>query len=95
MRVIGKFCLMALLALQASRLAARAGTDGALMPLPDIAHSFSHFDLVITPLVARCRGESGVREGAMLWYDLAQPARVGLPAPIKTLLGTLLERNES
>ena len=72
-----------------------ASATFARMPLPDIAHSFSHFDLVITPLVARCRGESGVREGAMLWYDLAQPARVGLPAPIKTLLGTLLERNES
>jgi len=64
-------------------------------PLPDIAHSFTHFDLVITPLVANCRGEAGVGDGSTLWYDLARPARVGLPAPIKTLLGTLLERNES
>jgi A/G-specific adenine glycosylase len=57
--------------------------------LPEIEHSFTHFDLVITPLVARCRGESRVREGGALWYDLEQPARVGLPAPIKTLLGSL------
>jgi A/G-specific adenine glycosylase len=64
-------------------------------PLPDIAHSFTHFDLVITPLVANCRGETCVRDGTALWYDLTRPARVGLPAPIKTLLGTLLERNES
>ncbi len=63
--------------------------------LPDIEHSFTHFDLVITPVLASCRGESRVRDGNALWYDLKQPARVGLPAPIKTLLGTLLERKES
>ena len=72
--------------------------------LPEIEHSFTHFDLVITPIVARCtgpRGENksvrGVKDGGplQLWYDLTQPARVGLPAPIKTLLGSLTERNES
>jgi A/G-specific adenine glycosylase len=67
----------------------------ARAPLPDIAHSFTHFDLVITPIVAKCGGESGVRDGTALWYDLTRPARVGLPAPIRTLLGTLLEGNES
>jgi A/G-specific adenine glycosylase len=67
----------------------------ARAPLPDIEHSFTHFDLVITPLVASCRGEAGVREGKTLWYDLERPARVGLPAPIKTLLGSLLERKET
>ena len=63
--------------------------------LPDIEHSFTHFDLVITPLMVSCSGASGVREGNALWYDLTQPARVGLPAPIKNLLGTLLERSET
>jgi A/G-specific adenine glycosylase len=63
--------------------------------LPDIEHSFTHFDLVITPLVVSCRGAGRVNEGAELWYDLSQPARVGLPAPIKTLLGNLAERTES
>ena len=61
--------------------------------LPDIEHSFTHFDLVITPWVVRCRGEACVREGKSLWYDLAEPARVGLPAPIKTLLGSLMEKD--
>lgn len=63
--------------------------------LPDIEHSFTHFDLVITPLVARCRGEARIRDRGTLWYDLAEPARVGLPAPIKTLLSSLLERSQS
>jgi A/G-specific adenine glycosylase len=67
----------------------------ARAPLPDIEHSFTHFDLVITPVVADCRGNAQVNQGNTLWYDLTRPARVGLPAPIKTLLGTLSERNES
>jgi A/G-specific adenine glycosylase len=75
----------------AESFAANELTDARLTStaLPEIEHSFTHFDLVITPLLARCRGESRVREGAALWYDLEQPARVGLPAPIKTLLGQL------
>jgi len=64
-------------------------------PLPDIEHSFTHFDLVITPLVADCRAAAGVAEPGALWYDLDKPARVGLPAPIKTLLGNLSARIKS
>jgi A/G-specific adenine glycosylase len=75
----------------AAAFAARALRQPRLTgaPLPDIEHRFTHFDLVITPIMARCRGESGVSEGKSLWYDLADPARVGLPAPIRTLLGNL------
>ena len=64
-------------------------------PLPDIEHSFTHFDLVITPLVADCRAVASVAEPGALWYDLNKPARVGLPAPIKTLLGNLSARIKS
>jgi A/G-specific adenine glycosylase len=81
----------------AAMYAANTLTGATLVqaPLPDIEHSFTHFDLVITPMVATCRGETRVHEGNTLWYDLTRPARVGLPAPIKTLLGNLLERHES
>jgi A/G-specific adenine glycosylase len=65
------------------------GIAGSTRALPDIEHSFTHFDLVITPLVARCRDTSSVRDGGTMWYDLREPARVGLPAPIQKLLGTL------
>jgi A/G-specific adenine glycosylase len=61
------------------------------MELPEIEHSFTHFDLVISPILVRCDGDASVRETKSLWYDLGNPARVGLPAPIKTLLGNLLE----
>jgi len=67
----------------------------ARQPLPDIEHSFTHFDLVITPLVAECRGAAGVAEPGALWYELDKPARVGLPAPIKALLGNLPASRQS
>jgi len=73
-------------------MAQLASAKPALAALPDIEHSFTHFDLVITPLEARCQGARRVNESGELWYDLAQPARVGLPAPIKSLLGRLSER---
>ena len=58
-------------------------------PLPLLKHGFTHFDLEITPVRAHCRGLAGVMEGAeTLWYNARQPARIGLPAPIATLLAT-------
>jgi A/G-specific adenine glycosylase len=76
----------------AGQLARPAPASAAL---PDIEHSFTHFDLVITPLVVRCAVPHAVNEAKELWYDLARPARVGLPAPIKTFLGQLSGRVES
>jgi A/G-specific adenine glycosylase len=55
-----------------------------------VEHTFTHFDLVITPLLARCVGSAGVMDGAQnVWYNTRAPARIGLPAPVKTLLEEL------
>ena len=55
--------------------------------LGSLEHVFTHFNLVMRPLLVRCEGEPGVmEEGSTLWYNLKVPARVGLPAPIRTLL---------
>jgi len=59
-------------------------------PLSIVEHAFTHFDLVITPLLTSCAGHAGVMDTPpTLWYNARDPARVGLPAPIKTLLETL------
>jgi A/G-specific adenine glycosylase len=59
-------------------------------PLPALQHSFTHFDLEIRPLRARCDALAGVMEAAtMLWYNPREPARIGLPAPIAALLSSL------
>ncbi len=52
-----------------------------------IEHAFTHFDLVVRPLLTRCDGPSGVVDAPRtLWYNPRDPARIGLPAPIKALL---------
>jgi len=58
-----------------------------------IEHAFTHFDLLVTPLLTRCDGPAGVMDAPRsLWYNPREPARVGLPAPIKTLLAGLTDR---
>ena len=59
-------------------------------PLSIVEHAFTHFDLVITPLLTRCTGQAGIMDTIpTLWYNARDPARIGLPAPIKTLLEDL------
>jgi A/G-specific adenine glycosylase len=56
-------------------------------PLGRVEHAFTHFDLIITPLLTRCAGGAGVMDAARsVWYNTREPARIGLPAPVKTLL---------
>ena len=64
-------------------------------PLPRLRHAFTHFDLEITPLRARCDRSLQIMEGGgMLWYNAREPARIGLPAPIATLLSSVASFQE-
>jgi A/G-specific adenine glycosylase len=63
-----------------------------LVPRLEITHSFSHFDLIINPLVAHVSDWklSGVMEpNDQTWYNLGQPAALGLAAPVAVLLDSL------
>jgi len=63
-------------------------------PLGVVEHAFTHFDLVITPLLTRCGGSTAVMDAPRsLWYNIRAPARIGLPAPVKTLLEHLASRS--
>jgi len=56
-------------------------------PLGIVEHAFTHFDLSVAPLLAHCGGPAGVMDTAdIVWYNPNEPASIGLPAPIKTLL---------
>ena len=61
---------------------------------PAIRHSFTHFDLDLYPLFVRVRERDlAVRDDAeRLWYHPAHPAKVGLPAPIKTIIDACVGR---
>ncbi|SKA45528.1 A/G-specific adenine glycosylase [Enterovibrio nigricans] len=59
-------------------------------------HTFSHFHLDIVPVRVKLHskpemiGDNGIMEGSGgLWYNLTQPAKVGLAAPVQKLLESL------
>ena len=63
---------------------------GAPKALSSVEHAFTHFDLVITPILTHCSGFAGVMDASQsVWYNAREPARLGLPAPIKVLLEEL------
>jgi A/G-specific adenine glycosylase len=55
---------------------------------PVMRHTFTHFQLEITPLLAGVRREAAlVMEGTdRVWYNTSQPTERGLAAPVKKLL---------
>ncbi|CZF78864.1 A/G-specific adenine glycosylase [Grimontia marina] len=64
-------------------------------------HTFSHFHLDIVPVRVKLHskpdniGENGIMEGnGGLWYNLTQPAKVGLAAPVQKLLESLTRELE-
>ena len=55
-----------------------------------VRHAFTHFELEISPLLARCVGWSGVMDGPpALWYNPSAPERLGLPAPVTALIQSI------
>lgn len=69
-----------------------ARSQGEPQALERVQHGFTHFDLVISPLLTHCSGPAGVMDDRQsLWYNTQEPARIGLPAPIKTLLDRLAD----
>ena len=61
---------------------------------PEIRHTFSHFHLDITPIQYRSKGDYSLMEpDQWLWYNLNQPAEVGLAAPVTKLLAKLKAKN--
>ena len=63
---------------------------------PHLRHTFSHFHLNITTLLARVSPlNQAIMEGRpQVWYNNRRPDARGLPAPVKTLLEGLNEQPE-
>ena len=76
----------------------REHLSGAGIPCPSdpLKHAFSHFDYRMQPLVVRCLGKSGSLrdDDRYLWYDTRQPAKIGLPRPIATLIDRVTRQAE-
>jgi A/G-specific adenine glycosylase len=69
-----------------SLLAARGWALQHSQQLEPLRHTFSHFHLDIQPLLVSVRTTASVAEAGQVWYNLRQPVRLGLAAPVKKLL---------
>ncbi|HEX7964805.1 MAG TPA: A/G-specific adenine glycosylase [Gammaproteobacteria bacterium] len=58
---------------------------------PALRHTFSHFHLDIEPLELALPAAAAVREEGSRWHPLGETPRLGLAAPVKRLLETLVQ----
>ncbi|WP_127959480.1 A/G-specific adenine glycosylase [Serratia microhaemolytica] len=89
----GLFCFPQFTTLQELEqwLLARDLTAQTPEQLTAFRHTFSHFHLDIVPMWLKCEQTgSAMDEGAGLWYNLTQPPKVGLAAPVERLLYQLM-----
>lgn len=63
--------------------------------LPERGHTFSHYHLRMRPVLLRNAVPQIVAEGTQRWCKLGDLPALGLPAPIKQLLGELAAANSS
>jgi A/G-specific adenine glycosylase len=71
-------------------VATHAGADfDAAQALPLIEHTFSHYRLHIEPLSWRIAETGAAATDTHRWQPFEHLADVGLPAPVKKLLGSL------
>lgn len=73
-----------------------AGLASQLTPLEPVAHSLTHRELRLHPLVLRlepgaCAPLPDVRAGAGQWIDMAALPDHGLPAPVRLLLASVAD----
>jgi len=68
----------------------------ATRALPPYSHSFTHFDLTLEPLLVRdARDQPAVADGERYcWYDVKQPAKIGLAKPAVDLIRGLAEQGQ-
>lgn len=65
--------------------------------IPSFIHVFSHFRLEVNPVLIEIQKTKLklLEANQEIWYNLEQPARVGLPAPIKALLERINDESSS
>ena len=76
---------------EALQLAQRFGQFEKIETLVEFTHAFTHFKLYITPkLVCLSHRKDMISEARYTWFDMSRLALAPLPAPVKTLLLSLV-----
>jgi len=56
-----------------------------LQDMPVVKHVLTHKDLYLHPLALRLKAQKSLGQGR--WFDQPSIPNIGLPAPIRTLVG--------
>jgi A/G-specific adenine glycosylase len=60
---------------------------GPVLALPTFTHTFTHFRLHITPLLAQLPRKSlQIQEPGSVWLDVEDALQAAIPAPVRKLL---------
>jgi len=70
----------------ATRVSALLCTPFGSSPAPTFTHTFSHFRLHITPLIAHAAPRLAATEPGQQWLPLAELDSAALPAPVRKIL---------
>ena len=54
--------------------------------LPAFRHVFTHFRLTLKPVLCHVAPDSACREPGLVWIELPQAAKAGVPTPIRKLI---------
>ena len=77
-------------AAEASAVARSGGRPPIVVELDPLRHVFTHFELEIAPLLVELDRRSALVEGAAeTWYKSRAPTKLGLAAPVATLVAEL------
>jgi A/G-specific adenine glycosylase len=83
-------------ALEQAAMAFGLRAQDATFEWPAYHHAFTHFDLIIHPIVRRVIAlTSRVADADQLWYDPEQPAQIGLAKPVVDLLKLVSAEQQS
>lgn len=75
---------------QMAAFVAQQGLSGIQKQMASFIHIFSHFELTITPIVLELPTVPDVvHDNGIIWYDLNEPALVGLSTPTKKMVKEL------
>lgn len=81
----GLYCLPVFESYEALQAFAKAKGKSDLQDLPVVKHVLTHKDLFLHPVAWRLKAQKSLGQGR--WFELASIADIGLPAPIRKLLG--------
>jgi A/G-specific adenine glycosylase len=73
----------------------RFSVPSTVETLAPYRHAFTHFDLTLHPLVLQVRAEQVADAPTWVWYDVRNPARIGLAKPAVDLIRRLTQDLES